>query len=217
MKKIVAINSVNYGSTGNIMLSVADKARNEGLEYHSFCAYSRTSINKDNSNCNYIGDIITKYLHIKFSEVFGIFGMGSVIATKKFLKQLDDIRPDYLHLHNLHNCYINLPMLFKYIKKNNISVVWTLHDCWAFTGQCPYFTLAKCEKWKSGCFNCPNIKNYPSSHFDNSKIMWELKKNWFTGVQNLTIVTPSKWLADLVKQSFLREYPVKVINNGIDL
>ena len=217
MKRIVAINAVNYGSTGNIMLHIADKARSEGNEYYCYCAFSRSSIKNKNTNCYYIGDIVSRNIHLKFCELSGISGVGSILATKKLICQLNDIKPDYLHLHNLHNCYINLPMLFGYIKKKNISVVWTLHDCWSFTGKCPHFTIAKCDKWKKGCFDCPKLGDYPSSHIDNSKLMYKLKKKWFTGIQNLIIVTPSKWLANLVKQSFLKEYQVKVINNGIDL
>ena len=108
-------------------------------------------------------------------------------------------------------------MLFNYIKKSDIPVVWTLHDCWAFTGQCPHFTLAKCDKWKTGCYDCPQYREYPASLYDNTKRMWKLKKKWFTGVKNITIVTPSKWLAELAKESYLKKYPIKVINNGINL
>ena len=122
-----------------------------------------------------------------------------------------------LHLHNLHNSYINLPMLFRFIKKNQIPVIWTLHDCWAFTGHCPHFTLNKCDKWKNGCHHCELHREYPKSYVDHSKLMYGLKKKWFCGVENLTIVTPSVWLGNLVKQSFLSDYPVRVIHNGIDL
>jgi len=108
-------------------------------------------------------------------------------------------------------------MLFSYMKKNKISVIWTMHDCWAITGQCPHFIMAQCDKWKTGCHSCPLYKQYPESAFDDSKRMYKLKKKWFCGVQNMTIVTPSQWLADLVKQSFLKAYPVQVIHNGIDL
>ena len=103
------------------------------------------------------------------------------------------------------------------LKKHNVKVVWTLHDCWAFTGHCPYFTMNKCDKWKNGCYKCDRYREYPASLFDNSKKMYKLKKKWFTGVKDLTIVTPSEWLSNLVKQSFLGGYDVRVINNGIDL
>ena len=99
-------------------------------------------------------------------------------------------------------------MLFRYIKKNNIKVIWTLHDCWTFTGHCPYFDLEKCDKWKVECHHCTQPYVYPKMYIDTSKKMYWLKKKWFTGVENMTLVTPSQWLADLAKQSFLKEYPI---------
>ena len=154
---------------------------------------------------------------MKLGYFTGLQGLFSIIDTLRFCKNVDKYMPDIIHLHNLHNSYVNLLLLFRYIKKHSIPVVWTLHDCWAMTGQCPYFTAVKCDKWKTGCFACPQYRNYPATMFDNSKTMWLLKKKWFTGVENMTIVTPSQWLADLVRQSYLKEYPVKVIHNGIDL
>ncbi len=167
---------------------------------------------------NKIGGPVDKAIHMWFSIATGYIGCYSRLVTKLFLKEIDKYHPDILHLHNLHGWYINLPMLFNYIKKNNIRVIWTLHDCWSFTGRCPHFQICKCDRWKIGCGYCPYPKHdYPASYVDRTKRMWTLKKKWFTGVQNMTIVTPSQWLADLVKESFLKEYPVKVINNGIDL
>ena len=108
-------------------------------------------------------------------------------------------------------------MLFRYIKKNNVKVIWTMHDCWALTGHCANFDMVGCDKWKTECKKCPQYRDYPKSLFDNSKFMHKNKKKWFLGVKDLTIVTPSNWLEGIVKQSFLKDYPVKVINNGIDL
>ena len=123
-----------------------------------------------------------------------------------------------IHLHNLHGYYLHIGLLFEYLKKANKTVIWTLHDCWAFTGHCTYFDFIGCEKWKIECHDCPLKKDYPKSFFiDNSTWNYNQKKELFSGIENLTIVTPSIWLAELVKQSFLRNYPVKVINNGIDL
>ena len=96
-------------------------------------------------------------------------------------------------------------MLFHYIKKNNIKTIWTLHDCWAFTAQCPHFVIARCEKWKKGCHNCPQYKDYPSAFVDRTKQMWLLKRKWFTNVPNMIIVTPSLWLSGLVKKSYLKD------------
>lgn len=213
--KILEINQVNFGSTGHIMLQIADLATKKGHEV--ICSfYARRNKDKD-KNCIYIGNKISHNIHKKLYRKTGNNGCYSKISTWNFLRKVKKFDPDLIHIHNLHNCYINLPMLFDYIKKNNKKVVWTLHDCWSFTGQCPYFTAVGCEKWKTGCHDCEQINRYPSCSVDRTDKMWNRKKEWFTGVQNLTIVTPSQWLADLAKQSFLKDYPVKVINNGINL
>ena len=213
--KILEINTVNFGSTGHIMLQIADLASKKGHEV--ICAfYARRNKDKD-KNCIYIGNKISHNIHKKLYQRNGNNGCYSKISTWNFLRKVKKFDPDLIHIHNLHNCYINLPMLFNYIKKNNKRVVWTLHDCWSFTGQCPYFTAVGCEKWKTGCHDCEQINRYPSCRVDRTDKMWKLKKEWFTGVSNLTIVTPSQWLADLAKESFLKDYPVQVIYNGIDL
>lgn len=215
--KVLQINSCNFGSTGNIMLGIASLIDTEGEDCCVCVPNQRDNLKKIVEKQFLIGDRISRNIHLKLSKMTGYNGCFSFLATKRFLKDLDNYKPDIIHLHNLHNCYINLSLLFNYIKKHNISVVWTLHDCWAFTGQCPHFTMIKCDKWKTGCHHCPQHRQYPASYVDRTKTMWKLKKKWFTGVQNMTIVTPSQWLADLVKESFLAEYPVRVINNGIDL
>lgn len=215
--KIVEINSVNVGSTGNIMIQIAETAREKGMEVLTCCPKSRTNVKKNVENQLLFGNRWSRNVHILLAKYTGFQNCFSIVSTFRFLRKVKAYQPDLLHLHNLHGNYINLPILFHYIKKYDIPVLWTLHDCWAFTGQCPYFTMVKCEKWKTGCYNCPQINIYPSSKVDRTKIMWRLKKKWFTGVKNMIIITPSKWLADLVKQSYLKEYPVKVINNGIDL
>jgi len=215
--KIIEINSCNIGSTGKIMLGIAEMPYKD--ENYIYLAYpdSRTNRAKRKQGDILICRRFSRNIHLKLAQITGKNGKYSFFATKKFIKKLDGIKPDVIHLHNIHGWYINIPLLFNYIKKNNIKVVWTLHDCWAFTGHCPHFTMVKCDKWKTGCYKCPQYKEYPQSFFDNSKKMYKLKKEWFCGIKNLTIVTPSKWLADLVKQSFLKDYPVQVINNGIDL
>ena len=215
--RIVEINATNFGSTGKIMLQVANTAKMVGNKVWNCYPKSRDNSKFKVDNAILIGDRISRNIHILLSEFVGLNGCFSFFSTKKLLRQLNVIHPDIIHLHNLHNCYVNLPLLFKYIKTNNVKVIWTLHDCWAFTGHCPHFTMEKCDKWQTGCFKCPRYRDYPQSFFDNSKKMWKLKKKWFTGVKNLTIVTPSEWLAGLVKQSFLKDYPVEVIHNGIDL
>ncbi len=212
--KLVEINSVARGSTGTIMINIAKLARSAGNEAYTF---SEVNSGKASDYHIFFGNKFENIIHRAISVFTGISGKGTVIGTKKLLKQIDTIKPDILHLHNLHGWYINLPMLFNYIKDNNIKTVWTLHDCWGFTAQCSHFTMEKCEKWKTGCYKCPRYKLYPYTFVDRTKTMWRLKKEWFSGIENLTIVTPSQWLANLVKESFLGQYPIKVINNGIDL
>lgn len=216
MKRIVSINLGNVGSTGRIMRGIAASALSEGFKVYQAYPISRNVFPLEEDDI-VIGNLFGKVASQRLAYLTGYNGCYSWFSTKKFLKKLDEIKPDILHFHNLHNSYINLPMLFNYVKKNHIRVIWTLHDCWSFTGQCPYFTLAGCDKWKTGCGGCTQLSVYPASRVDRTQTMWKLKKMWFTGVEDMTIVTPSEWLAGLVKQSFLSEYPVKVINNGIDL
>lgn len=162
--------------------------------------YDDLDTNRDaGADCGYyrIGTYNSRRMNVALARITGYNGCFAWIETHKLLKEIDKFHPDIIHLHNLHDSYINLPMLFSYIKKHDIPVVWTLHDCWSFTGQCPYFTMVKCDEWKTGCHDCPQYKEYPSSLYDNTKMMWRLKKKWFTGVKNMTIVTPSKWLAGL--------------------
>lgn len=216
--RIVQINGGAKGSTGKIMMGIAEVARAQGHEV--MCASPITTTNRDaGEDCGYyrIGTFNSRRINVALARITGFNGCFAWIETYKLLKKIDEFKPDIIHLHNLHDSYINLPMLFSYIKRRNVPTVWTLHDCWAFTGQCPYFTIVKCDKWKTGCYGCPQYKAYPSSLYDNTKRMWQLKKKWFTGVKNMTIVTPSEWLANLVNESYLKEYPIKVINNGIDL
>ena len=212
--KVVEINTGFRGSTGNIMRNIAEtvSANNEVIY-----TFSETKKDTPPAGHSYFGSYGENMLH-RFVSVFsGISGKGSKVGTRQLLQQLDRIQPDILHLHNLHGWYINLPMLFEYIKHNHIKTVWTLHDCWSFTGQCSHFTMEKCEKWKTGCYSCPRYRLYPYTFVDRTKTMWKLKKQWFSGIEDLTIVTPSQWLADLVKQSYLGNYPVRIINNGINL
>lgn len=219
--RIVQINISEVGSTGKIMHGLSKVARENGHEVWSFSpiGYQRGQKQKPAviKGHSQISSRFSTMLHLRFYQLSGIHGVLSVLGGIQLLMALKRIRPDLIQLHNLHSEMFNLPLLFGFIKKYKIPTIWTLHDCWSFTGKCPHFEMAGCEKWKSGCGNCPQINEYPRTLIDNTKFMWKLKRRWFTGVDNMTIVTPSQWLADLVKQSFLRDYPVKVINNGIDL
>lgn len=214
--RVVSINLANIGSTGKIVENIRKIAQQDDIEV--YIAYPPSdACNPKKDHDIIIGSKVGRYKSYQMAYYTGFNGCFSIFATLRFIQRLQKIRPDVIHLHNLHHSYINLPLLFGYIKKNAIPVVWTLHDCWAFTGQCPYFAMVKCNKWKSGCYECPSYTEYPESAVDRTSLMWKLKKKWFNGVQHMVIVTPSKWLANLVKESYLKDYPIKVINNGIDL
>lgn len=214
--KILQINStLNWGSTGRIAEEIGRLVIDCGGE--SFIAYGRYA-NPSQSNAIKIGNKWEIYSHVLKTRLFDKHGLASKKATNQLIKQIKEIKPDIIHLHNIHGYYLNYPILFKYLASSNIPVVWTLHDCWAFTGHCSYFSFAGCEQWKSACFNCLQKSNYPSSYFlDNSKDNYQEKMNTFTTVKNMIIVPVSNWLASLVKESFLSKYPLEVIHNGIDL
>ena len=214
--KVFQINSVPYGSTAKIMLGISKVLSEKKIENMVSSGYSYHPIEMPENHIK-IGSAFSKALHIFLSRITGFHGCFSYFSTLCLLKKIKKFGADTIHLHNLHGWYINLPLLFKFIKKNNLKVIWTLHDCWAFTGHCPHYDMVGCEKWKTECRNCSQHKSYPKTIFDCSKKMFKLKKNWFLGVRDLTIVTPSFWLAEQVKQSYLKDYPIKVINNGIDL
>lgn len=211
------INSVcSIRSTGRICTDIANKLEQEGHECK--IAYGRENVLSEYEK---YAHRITSPLEVKIdgvkSRLFDNAGLNSKRATKKFIKWVEKYDPDLIHLHNLHGYYINIEVLFEYIKRKNKPVIWTMHDCWAFTGHCSHFARINCDKWLSGCHHCPKKKGYPSSVFlDNSKRNYHKKKAVFAGVENMTIVTPSKWLASLVEQSFFKGTKIQVINNGIN-
>lgn len=211
--KVLQINATyGSGSTGKICYSVAKLMNKENIE--NLTLYSQGSLKAENAvkikNKTYY-----KIQALK-SRIFGNYGFNSSSATKEIIRQIKEFSPDIVHLHNIHGHNVNLKTLFTFFKKNpEIKLFWTFHDCWAFTAYCPHYTMAKCYKWQSECSHCILRKEY-SWFFDKSKKLFNRKKELFTGL-NLTIVTPSEWLAGEVKKSFMKDYPVKVINNGIDL
>ncbi|MCU6733121.1 glycosyltransferase [Diplocloster agilis] len=198
------------------MRNIAIEAEKAGIEAYTSCQYGISTRNEPYQKHLYIGTRLGRNIHLKLGEFTGRYGLFSAYDTKKFIKQIDQLNPDIVHLHNLHKGYINLNRLFRYLKEKNKPVVWTLHDCWSFTGQCPYFDRVQCQKWRTGCGHCPQYKDYPSK-VDGTASMFQKKKQWFTGLRNMTIVTPSQWLAELVAESYLKDYKVKIIHNGIDL
>ncbi len=211
---VAEINTVNYGSTGKIMLGIQEVAK--GSDISVFTYYAIGNEQKDNHFSERITGSFWIKLNSKLAHFTGMMGCFSFFSTLKLIRKLKRKKIDLIHLHNIHVSFLNYSLLFGFIKKKKIKVVWTLHDCWAFTGHCPHFTYPKCDKWKTGCFKCSRYKEYPISTFDNSKFMYRFKKKTFGGLSDITLVTPSKWLKNLVTNSFLKEYPVEVINNGID-
>lgn len=166
------------------------------------------------SNDDYLCGV---YFHVILTRLFDRHGFASYFATKKFIRQVKKIKPIIIHLHNIHGYYLNIKVLFDYLKTLDIPIIWTLHDCWAFTGHCTHYIAVRCGKWQDSCQDCPQKKRYPKSFVDNSKSNFLKKKAVFTGVKNLTIITPSVWLSEQVKKSFLSVYSAKTIYNGIDL
>ena len=213
--KVFQINTVcGVGSTGRIATDLYHVLEREG---HSCCiAYGRGTAPKEIDSFK-IDSTADVYVHTLLSRLTDREGLFSKDATSRLLKKIEDYAPDIIHLHNIHGHYLNYPILFRFLKDYGRPVVWTLHDCWAFTGHCAYFDYAGCQRWQNGCHDCPQLKSYPQSYgIDHSRKNFSMKKELFTGLEQLHIVTPSQWLADLVKKSFLKQYPVTVIHNGID-
>lgn len=215
--KVLMINVVcGIRSTGRICTDLAAALEAQGHEVK--IAYGREHVPEQfQKYAVRIGNDLDVKLHGVKARLFDAAGFGSKAATKRFIEWVKEYDPDVIHLHNIHGYYINIEVLFDYLKTCGKKIIWTLHDCWAFTGHCTYFTVAKCENWKTHCRNCPQFREYPASLFsDRSKENFERKKELFTGIDDMTLVTPSGWLANLVKQSFLKDYPVEVVYNGID-
>lgn len=215
--RILQINTVSgTGSVGRIAVDLYRTCEKAG--HVPYIAFGRGKATEQTAAYK-IGSRLDFYQHVLKNFFQGESGFGSVKKTEAFLEWVEQINPDLIHLHNIHGFYLNVEMLFAFLKKKHIPVVWTLHDSWAFTGHCAYFDYAGCDKWKQGCESCPIHRSaYPYAIFkDNSKSSYLRKQQCFQGVEKLVVVTPSKWLGELVKESFLKEYPVKVIPNGIDL
>lgn len=216
MSRILFINSVCNGSTGTICKNLYKAAVEAG---HECCiAYGRGEAPKGFKTIK-IGNKLDIYLHVLKARLFDASGFGSKSATKEFIKKIDEFKPDIIHLHNIHGYYVNIEILFKYLKEHpEIKKIWTLHDCWAFTGHCAYYTYAKCNKWQTCCNGyCPNKKEYPKTIFSKVESNFNRKRKIFCGVENMILITPSKWLKKEVEKSYLKLYQTEVIHNGVDI
>lgn len=205
----------NTGSTGTIAEAIGKIVISQGWE--SYIAHGRFTRPSESKTIK-IGNSFGIFLHGLQTRFFDRHGLGSKYATKKLVEQIKDIKPDIIHLHHLHGYYINIEVLFEFLEKANIPVIWTFHDCWSITGHCTHFDFVSCEKWKTECNHCPQIKEYPASLFvDKSRKNFYLKKKLFNSVENLTVVSVSNWLNNVVVKSFMGNLSRKVIYNGVDL
>ncbi|MBR6814762.1 MAG: glycosyltransferase [Alistipes sp.] len=214
MPTLLQINvTANWGSTGKIAEQIGVLAQQHGWE--SYIAYGR-NINSSNNKIIRIGCKISPYLHFVEQRIFDNEGLCSRLETKRLIRQIKRINPDIINLHNIHDHYLNFKLLFEYLNETNIKVVWTFHDCWAITGHCMHFITKNCYRWKTGCYDCPMKGEYPRNLLDRSKHNWHLKKQLFAHNKNLTIVACSDWLANFIRESYLKDKRLEVIHNGCD-
>ena len=222
MRKLLQINPVlrKSTSTGRIMQEIGELAIQHG--WKSFIAYSygRDGIKPCSSELVPVGNKWSVAWHGVVTRLFDRHGLASGRATKDFIRKIDEIKPDIVHIHNIHGYFLNYKELFDYFSRRNIPVVWTVHDCWLYTGHCYYYSYIRCDMWKNGCGNCPQKRKFPASLiFDRSAQNFIDKKKAFTSMPKnlLTIVPVSDWIRNEMKESFLKDYPFRVIHNGIDL
>lgn len=220
MKKLLQINPVirTNTSTGRIMQEIGELAIANGWE--SYVAYSggRDGVKPCKSKLIPIGSKLSVAIHGIWTRLTDRHGLASVIATRKFVKRIKNLQPDVIHIHNIHGYFLNYKVLFEYLAKIDIPVIWTVHDCWLYTGHCYHYTSVGCDKWRTQCENCPQKKAFPTSvWFDRSRKNFRDKKEAFTSVLDMTIVTVSEWMKKEMSHSFLKDCRYQVIHNGIDL
>ncbi len=216
MRVLFINHTCGIGSTGRICAELAERYIAEGHE--AVVAYGRGTVPERYRHVSrYFGSRWNLYVHGVYTRLTDKHGWASKCATRALLRWAEKYNPDVLWLHNIHGYYLNVELLFAWIKaRPQMQVKWTLHDCWAFTGHCTNFGTVGCERWKHACAACPQRAEYPASLVDNSRANFARKRATFTGASNLTLITPSQWLAELVQQSFLGEYPVEVHPNTVD-
>lgn len=214
--RILFINSVvDYGSTGKIVRDLANGLIQHGHDVK--IAYGRMS-SKEAVNTIDISNRFQSAWHLVMTRLLGRHGLHSSSATKKLIKEIELFNPDVIHLHNLHGYYLNVEMLLNYLKTRKARIILTLHDCWLFSGSGAYFDYHGCKIWDKGCVECNSTSDYPQQVFPvRQKKNFKWKERVLTGFDDLTIVTPSLWLTELANQTFLSQYSIETINNGIDL
>lgn len=206
---------VNSGSVGRIAEQIGQVALAHG--WKSYITYARNHLPSQSMTIK-IGTKWDVYWHGIMTRLFDTHCLHSTRATRRLIQQIEEIHPDIIQLHHIHGYFLNMEVLFKYLSSISTPVVWFFHDCWSMTGHCAHFDYVGCEKWLTHCETCVQKKIYPGSVLiDRSFKNYELKKKLFTSMENLTIVPVSQWLGMIVKKSFLKNYPINVIQNGIDL
>ena len=188
--------------------------------WDNYIAYSRgrDGVRPCQSKLIPVGSTLSVAWHGLVTRFFDMHGLGSKLATRRFVREIDRLQPDVIHIHNIHGYFLNYKVLFDYLSKADIPVVWTVHDCWLYTGHCYHYASIGCDKWKKQCERCPQKTAFPASVFlDRSKQNFKDKKQAFTSLKNLTIVTVSEWMKGEMSHSFLKDCHYQVIHNGIDL
>lgn len=215
MPKVLQINiTANWGSTGKIVEQINLCAQKHG--WKTYMAYGRFC-NPSASKLIRVGNKLNTYLHYGEQTIFDNEGLCSRGATRELVRQIEEIKPDVVHLHNIHDHYLNYRILFEYLNQTDIKVVWTFHDFWPVTGHCMHFVSKDCHRYETGCHDCPMQRVFPKTLMDRSRKNYQLKKQLFTACKNLTIVPVSEWVGDMTRKSFLKDKPIKVIHNGIDV
>lgn len=211
--KIAILQAANGGFFPRYYKAIASAIKKNGDDVGLFVPNSGRNKRNVLPNQHIFGARLNWHVHYVLYRLTGVQDVYSVFSTMQLICKLKAFRPDVIHMNVVNDKIINMPMLVKYINGNSIPVVWTMHDCRAFTGQCPYFDEVNCMHWLTGCGKCPQCATW----IDNTHLTWKIRRKWHAGINNLTVVTPSRWLADFVRESFLKEHPIKVIYNGVDI
>ena len=220
MKKLLQINPVlrTNTSTGRIVQEIGELAIKEGWD--SYVAYSggRDGLKPCKSKLIPVGGKVDVAFHGLWTRLTDRHGLASWSATRRFIDEIKALKPDIIHIHNIHGYFLNYKILFDFLAQSDIPVVWTVHDCWLYTGHCYHYAAAGCYKWQSLCEDCPQKFEFPASYLvDRSRQNFLDKKEAFTSVPNMTIVTVSEWMKNEMSNSFLKNCQFQVIHNGIDL
>ena len=220
MKKLLQINPVirTNTSTGRIMQEIGELAIANGWD--SYIAYSggRDGIKPCRSKLIPVGGKLSVALHGIWTRLTDRHGLASVIATRRLVRKIKELQPDIIHIHNIHGYFLNYKILFEYLSTADIPVVWTVHDCWLYTGHCNHYASVGCDKWMTQCEKCPQLSSFPASMLlDSSRRNFNDKRRLFTSVDDMTIVTVSDWMREEMGRSFLKDCQFKVVHNGVDL